>query len=251
MAQPVNPANAVRQYGWVPDLPDFRDYPYSQISTNKRLPSTDLRGFCPPIVDQGPYNSCMTNALAAAVAFDLIKAGNPPVPMSRFFLYYNCRAVQGNVSSDAGTSMRVGCQSLVNHGICPETEWPYTPAKFAVAPSPSCNADGLVHRIVSYFRLSTLADMLDCLAQGFPFVNGLIVYSSFRAPAGGVVPMPLATDQRLGGHGVMIVGNIESDQLFIGRNSYGMGWGNAGYFTIPYAYLTNPGLAGDFWTIRR
>lgn len=23
-----------------------------------------------------------------------------------------------------------------------------------------------------------------------------------------------------------------------------------GYFTIPYAYLTNPDLSADFWTIR-
>ena len=24
-----------------------------------------------------------------------------------------------------------------------------------------------------------------------------------------------------------------------------------GYFTVPYDYLANPNLAGDFWTIRR
>jgi hypothetical protein len=24
----------------------------------------------------------------------------------------------------------------------------------------------------------------------------------------------------------------------------------AGYFTLPYAYLIQPGLASDFWTIR-
>jgi C1A family cysteine protease len=28
------------------------------------------------------------------------------------------------------------------------------------------------------------------------------------------------------------------------------GWGQAGYFTMPYAYLTTRGLSSDFWTIR-
>jgi C1A family cysteine protease len=34
------------------------------------------------------------------------------------------------------------------------------------------------------------------------------------------------------------------------RNSWGPGWGMAGYFTLPYAYLTDANLADDFWTVR-
>jgi C1A family cysteine protease len=30
----------------------------------------------------------------------------------------------------------------------------------------------------------------------------------------------------------------------------GAGWGMNGYFTLPYAYLTDASLASDFWTIR-
>jgi C1A family cysteine protease len=33
------------------------------------------------------------------------------------------------------------------------------------------------------------------------------------------------------------------------RNSWGTEWGQAGYFTIPYAYLET--MADDFWTIRQ
>ena len=34
------------------------------------------------------------------------------------------------------------------------------------------------------------------------------------------------------------------------RNSWGVHQGDHGYFHMPYAYLTDPGLAADFWTVR-
>ena len=46
------------------------------------------------------------------------------------------------------------------------------------------------------------------------------------------------------------VGYDDAKQWFIVRNSWGAGWGMKGYFTLPYAYVTDASLAGDFWTIR-
>ena len=34
------------------------------------------------------------------------------------------------------------------------------------------------------------------------------------------------------------------------RNSWGTTWGQKGYGTIPYAYLIDPSLSADLWTIR-
>jgi len=62
--------------------------------------------------------------------------------------------------------------------------------------------------------------------------------------------MPGKNESQLGGHAIMIVGYDEYSQRFIVRNSWGIGWGQAGYFTISYAYFLNPGLSNDFWTIR-
>ena len=53
----------------------------------------------------------------------------------------------------------------------------------------------------------------------------------------------------LGGHAVAVVGYDDAAQVFIVRNSWGTGWGMAGYFTMPYAYFET--LASDFWTIRQ
>ena len=55
----------------------------------------------------------------------------------------------------------------------------------------------------------------------------------------------------MGGHAVLAVGYDDKKQQFIVRNSWGEGWGQKGYFTMPYAYLTQASLASDFWTIRQ
>jgi len=48
----------------------------------------------------------------------------------------------------------------------------------------------------------------------------------------------------------MGVGYDDARQWFLVRNSWGARWGIKGYFTLPYAYVTDNNLANDFWTIR-
>jgi C1A family cysteine protease len=98
-----------------------------------------------------------------------------------------------------------------------------------------------------------LNQMKGCLASGYPFVFGFTVYKSFEDDAvaqSGHAPMPAAGEQVLGGHAVSAVGYDDAQQWFICRNSWGTGWGMQGYFTLPYAYLTQASLSDDFWTIR-
>jgi C1A family cysteine protease len=95
--------------------------------------------------------------------------------------------------------------------------------------------------------------MKGCLAAGFPFVYGFTVYESFESAAvakTGKVPMPKPGEKVLGGHAVLAVGYDDKQDRFLTRNSWGPSWGQKGYFTMPYAYLTEPNLSDDFWTIR-
>jgi C1A family cysteine protease len=62
--------------------------------------------------------------------------------------------------------------------------------------------------------------------------------------------MPSQDEGVLGGHAVLAVGYSDASQRFLLRNSWGADWGINGYFTMPYAYLTDTNLADDFWTIR-
>jgi C1A family cysteine protease len=249
-------SNTRPRYGWIPDLPDHRDQLYSApVPTLKVLPARlDLRSQCPPVYNQGPLGSCTANAIGAAVEFDHLKQGLPDLLPSRLFIYYNERAMEGTVTVDSGAQIRDGIKSVAKLGVCPERMWPYTIARFAVRPTPKCYHEAIKDRIVLYQRLvPTLDQLRGCLASGFPFVFGFMVYESFESPAvarSGHAPMPAPEERALGGHAVMAVGYDHPRQRFILRNSWGPKWGTKGYFTLPYAYLTDAQLADDFWTIR-
>ena len=83
-------------YGWVPDLPDHRDFMYSAVlRVPARLPrSMDLRYLCSRVEDQGQLGSCTGNALAGALEFLERKDKVSFVDFSRLFLYYNLTANQ-------------------------------------------------------------------------------------------------------------------------------------------------------------
>jgi C1A family cysteine protease len=174
--------------------------------------------------------------------------------LSRLFVYYNERVMEGTVRQDAGASIRDGVKTLVKLGVCTEPLWPYNIARFRSKPPVKCFKDGLTRKVTSYSRINTLADMRNCLAALFPFVFGFSVYDSFESDAvasTGIVNLPGKGEKLLGGHAVLCVGYDDTTQRFLVRNSWGSGWGQGGYFTIPYAYLTDRNLSDDFWTIRK
>ena len=254
--KPLKPYTT-RRFGWLPDLPDTRDHMYAApMEAMAALPAKlDLRPHCPPVYDQGQLGSCTGNAIAAAVQFDRRKQKLKPdfVP-SRLFIYYNERVIEGTVESDSGAQIRDGIKSIAKQGVPTETDWPYDIARFAKKPTAKAYKDALKDQAVSYSRVSrTLSQMKGCLASGYPFVFGFTVYDSFESDQvakTGVVPMPSHSESVVGGHAVLAVGYDDSQQRFIVRNSWGATWGMKGYFTLPYAYLTERGLSSDFWTIR-
>lgn len=243
-----------RKYGWKRDLPDHRDIKHVFSIALTAIPTlVDLRANCPPVYDQGQLGSCTANAIAAAYEFDQMKQKDQAFTPSRLFIYYNERALEHTVPYDSGASIRDSAITIQTSGVCPETMWPYIISEFTQKPLPNCYSTAALHKSLQHRSVTQdLTDIKACLASGFPFVFGFTVYSSFESPqvaATGKMPMPQPHEQMLGGHAVMAVGYNDATQQVIVRNSWGASWGDKGYFYMPYAYITNPSLASDFWTV--
>lgn len=245
------------KYGWKPDSIDHRDklYQLSRAINPENLPEAiDLREHCPPVYNQGKLGSCTAQAIGGAYEYDEIEQQNPDTfRPSRLFIYYNERAMEGNVNEDSGAEIRDGMKSINTDGVCHEKLWPYEIEKFTEKPKFECYDDAKQHHSISYERLSqNLHELRHCLSEGHPVVFGFVVYQSFEteevAKTGKMV-MPQENDEMLGGHAVLAVGYDKNH--FIIRNSWGKEWGDEGYFYMPNEYILNPKLASDFWTLKK
>jgi len=241
------------------------NYKFEPTSKSDPIHTSSLRGLLPPMVnlrtkmpavlDQGNLGSCVSNAIANALRFCLVKNKKLAFTPSRLFIYYNGRVIEGTVKEDSGLYCRDGCKSVAIYGTCDEKKWPYIISQFKTKPTAPCFLEAKSHTLRSYFKVQHNATALKtALAEGFPIVCGVLVYESFlsnKVSKTGVIPQPnTRTEDLLGGHCILIIGYDDRNQIFYGQNSWGTGWGDKGFFTIPASYILNPSLASDFWTIR-
>lgn len=250
------PTSIQRKYGWRRDpfiVGNLKFVaPSMTLARMKALPPhADLRPAMPVIYDQGELGSCTANALAGCVEYrnpGLTSLQRP----SRLFIYYNERAAQGQIDSDSGSTISTGIDTLQQFGVCRESEWPYDVATYTAEPTKECYANALQDVLKSRVQVTTLSQIKEKVSDNFPVAFGFDVYSSFESEevaATGIVPMPTDSDTCVGGHAVCAVGYDDSKGVMIVRNSWGLSWGMKGYFTLPYAYISNPNLASDFWAI--
>jgi len=243
-----------RRYGCIPDHPDMRDLLFAAPLRDVLPPKVDLLPIMPPVLDQGQVGSCTGHGSSEAVRAALIQAGHPDVPLSRLFPYYNGRAYEGTTKEDAGAMIRDVVKGLARFGAATEALWPYSES-FAAKPAKAAYTDGAKRQVLEYRRVPIAAAALrQALAAGYPVIIGISVYESFedaKVAETGVVPMPLDGEQMLGGHCMLCFGYDGAAKTFAVRNSWGAAWGDHGNCHIPYAYLGDPNLASDFWTITK
>lgn len=248
--------NTTRNYGWIPDKKDNRDFRFSSKKVTVELPSKiDLTPNMPPVYDQGNIGSCVFNAIGAGFQYLLPKEKKENFIPSRLFPYYIYREKEGNINEDSGAQIREAIKVYVKEGVCNEQLWPYLITFFAVKPSVRAYTEALNHQVLKYERLpNDLDDLKHCLASGYPFVAGILIYDSFETDSvakTGIVPMPNAKKENLlGGHAILVVGYDDSTKYFKVRNSWGDTWGDKGYFYLPYDFVLNKKLTSDLWTIQ-
>lgn len=79
-----------------------------------------------PIVDQGSLGSCTANAIASGLREYLLKSSQESwTELSRLFLYWHERQLEGHIDEDSGAFILDGMKVLQKIGVCPEVNYPY------------------------------------------------------------------------------------------------------------------------------
>jgi len=246
----------IRRYGWKPSLPDLRDH-IADASELPVLDEVDPRRDLPPVFDQGDLGSCTANAVGAAIEYDAKLSGTDPGTLSRLWIYYYERQLEGApADQDTGAFGRDGFKVAKTLGVPLEKDWPYVVSKFSDEPPADLADEARAHTISNYRAVPrNLDSMKAVLSNRQTIAFGFTVYDSFESQEvakSGKVPMPSRGERVQGGHEVLAVGYLRTEPNYVlVRNSWGPTWGMEGYFLMPWSYVLDANLASDFRTIRR
>jgi C1A family cysteine protease len=260
----------VRSYGWKKPAQKPKElHKFAIARTNALIRKLDLSPLMPPVYNQGELGSCTANAIAGAYEYCEMKENEKSeFTPSRLFIYYLERSKEGTIGEDDGGQISDGVAVVHTIGVCPENAtsvysasevWPYDVAKFAEKPPQACYAIAAKHRSVKYKPIpQIISHIKQSIINGFPVIFGFQVYSSFEGDqiaSDGILHLPQPSEQIVGGHAILCTA-FDDDFVIDGkagavkiRNSWGADWGLAGYFWMPYDYITNPDLADDFWSV--
>lgn len=256
-------------YGWLPDLPDFRDLlafpgkadvPSAAASLPVHVDLRERHSFS--VQDQGYIGSCVAHAVSSAIEFSQHTRPNDPAvsdfleedrkfQVSRLFLYYEARKAIDMVQEDSGCHIRDAMRVAFNIGAPRETGWQYRPEMFNVEPPGHSYRSAPYHKITSYRSVAVNNDEIRlALSLGSPVVFGVSIFDSFYTGDGtGMIPLPTYRDEYLGGHAMLIVGYDDKARRYTVLNSWGNTWGDDGFCYMPYEYVGNRQLGSDYWLL--
>ncbi len=216
--------------------------------------------------DQGQLGSCAANAAAAAFQYDAMLDGDTTGPLSRLWIYYQERSLEGHLGEgDTGARGYDAFTVASQIGVPAETRWPYDIATFQGPPPAAAVRDEAFYRLTKRYAMPPLTRhaFKQVFSNQQTIAFGFMVYESYESSAvarTGIVPMPKRGEQVLGGHEVLAVGFLKSEPEYVlVRNSWGSrklgsrGWGidGSGYFLMPWRMILDPAICGDWTTIQR
>ena len=200
--------------------------------------SFDLRNvgganYSSPIEDQGGCGSCVAFGVVAAMegtARFTHRTPSLPIDLSEAQLFY-CYGRAAGATCGTGWLPEPALDKARDSGLAFADYFPYT------AHDQSCNvnADWPNHmaKVTSWQSLTNnAAEMKQYISTYGAITACFFVYQDFFSYGGGVYHH--VTGSLAGGHCVSLIGFDDNQGCWIGKNSWGTGWGESGFFRIAY-----------------
>jgi len=147
-----------------------------------------------------------------------------------------------NVGCNGGDPSEVNYYAIL-YAITTEKLYPYNQND---NPCSAMNATG-VYKINSYSEVFNCNDVANALLVRPVWVTG-VIDQQWQVYTGGVLPS--CSEAALGGHCVQFIGVVSdgtennATNYWIGKNSWGTGWGSYGFFMLFRDYTNSTGLCG-------
>lgn len=237
------------KFGFVKSPHDARDYKLYPTPINPKLipNSANVEKLMPANnditrLDQKDVGGCVGFS-GCSTFYGVMKADAHPAPFigSPPFAYRQARSLdpENDVNYDNGANLRDFWKSTAKFGL---PKYESLPPAFGPGQSADSNSlfpPGSVWReqpsqtvfdeaqqtlAIKYFRLDTIQEMMQCVADGWPFQFGFPVFNSFFDPSGQpriTVPNPAKGDYIVGYHAVSGFRYSRSAGRFTFRNNWG------------------------------
>ncbi len=244
---------AQKQYllGVVPDNNFLAEVKTASVVPQLFIPTYDSEvdwrtkngGKVSPIKDQGLCGSCVSFATVAAIESMALIEKNVLLDLSEADLHF-CSSHGPNCG---GWYPWFSLDAIEDRGVCDEAHFSYASA--FVNSTPQCNV--APDRAQHIYKIQTSnwvifdAFRKDYLTHHGPMITCLSVYDDFFSYGGGVYHH--VTGNLSGAHCILVVGYSQSQGCWICKNSWGTGWGEAGFFKIAYGECGIDSLISPFF----
>lgn len=203
-------------------------------------PSVDLSANFPIPGNQGTQQSCVGWATAYALKSyqEKLEIGWALNTSNHLFspaFVYN----QINGGQDRGSTIVGALDLIINQGVATLATMPYHEGDYLTQPSNEARREAEKFRGAERRRVNRVIDAKGYLAEGIPSVMGMQTCDAFHHLRGSNTVYNAFGGHDCGGHAVTVVGY--DDNRFGGAfkviNSWGTGWGDGGYFWLPYDFV--------------
>ena len=238
------------ELGDVPEDPfDYGAIDLDYFDTTRIPRSVDLSGSFPVPGNQGSQGSCTAWATGYALKSyqERVEEGwafSPSTTFSPAWIYNQVK-VPGPCSGpdpyDCGSRIPDALDLIVSKGAATLSTMPYDDQDYRTRPSFAAEREAARFKGLSKRRVGSVQHMKGALANRYPIVIGMPVYGSFFSLSGSGSVYNNLRGSPSAGHAVTLVGYDDSrfGGAFKVINSWGTGWGDRGYFWLPYSIYTD------------